>query len=206
MSAKTLSVKALVLMKAQSAGGYERLSLLTRDEGLLHAMRRPAAKGTVPDLFDLAELLLSARQGGAWFMNEYVPERRHTGIGASYSALAAASAWARLVLANAPSMDGTEGLYDLSLKTFDALDRGLHAELVLAKALFSFAVSEGLPAREEWLPRLSQDKRNAVSALLFKPVSGADEALVAAHADAGLCESLTRWMCTEHHIIQPRTE
>ncbi|MFA5257210.1 MAG: hypothetical protein WC360_03590 [Opitutales bacterium] len=204
MPRKTLSATGIVLVRELTAGGFERLRILTA-EALLGVMRRPghSAKAAVaPDLFDLCTVELDARSGGAWFMREYTLEHRYSGIGASYETLAAASQWARLILTNAPSMDGTAAPFEISLKALDAWERGAPAQVVLLKALFLFAKAEGLPVREEWLAQLPPDERRAVSAALGTPLdesAGADAAVLTAMP--GL---MTEWMCESHHILKPR--
>jgi len=206
MPRMTQSATGIVLAKELTAGGFERMRILTA-ETLLVVMRRPGKSvggGDAPDLFDLCTVELDARGGGAWFVREYSLERRHSGIGARYETLAAASAWARLLLTNAPSMDGTASLFEVSLKALDAWERGAPAQVVLLKALFLFARDEGLPVREEWLVQLLPAERDAAAAALRTPLdesSGTD-----ANADiiAALPERMTEWMCNSHHIMMPR--
>lgn len=206
MSAGTLSLRCIVLSRQQGAGAFERLSLLDAEEGLVSAMRRLSAKekGAVPDLFDLASVQLSSGKSGGYFVSEYVPERRFGGIGRCYGALASASTWAGLLLANAPSMDEAAGLFDLSLKALDAWDSCPLPNLVLLKALYSFARLEGLPAKEEWLAAMPAQERALVEGLISKPLAehGLHER---ADAEGAIhCAAITTWMCG-HHIIPPKS-
>jgi hypothetical protein len=204
MTALTESIRAVVLDRDATAGGFERLALLTEDQGLRNIMRRQSSKmdaGEKPDLFDLCTVTCEARQGRACFLREYALERRHGNLGRRYDALESASAWARLILANAPDMDDTSPLFALTLQALEAWERGAMPKLILLKALFVFARNEGLPVREEWLRSLPEKVREqAACAINAAPgCTAPDEA-----ACGELAAGIVRWMCTSHHILPPR--
>jgi len=207
MPRQTLSAVGIVLSRGITAGGYERLNVLSAEHGLLGVMHRQSSStkvGPAPDLFDHCQLELDSRSGGAWFLREYTLDRRYSGLGVHYEALEAASVWAKLLLANAPSMDGTESLFALSLKALDAWERGENASAVLIKTLFVFARDEGLPVSQEWLAGLPADLRETVSNVLRKPLGGADADAVDAAALSSVPTGMIEWMCGNHHIIHPR--
>jgi hypothetical protein len=209
MARATLSASGFVLSRSATAGGYERLGVICGEAGFLHLMRRPDASpkgGSQPDLFDHCAVQLESRQGGAWFVREYEVLRRYNGIGARYEALVAAGDWARLALANAADVESTEGLFGITAKLLDALDRGAQPQATLLKALFLFARNEGLPASEEWLRELPAVQRETAMIILVKPLAELDEKAVSGvqAADiAALADNITKWMCQNHHIVAP---
>ncbi|HNX04351.1 MAG TPA: hypothetical protein PKI32_02555 [Opitutales bacterium] len=207
MAGGVLTVEGIVLTRALSAGGFDRLAVLTQERGLVHVMRRVATSskaGTVPDLFDSASLVLTERRADAFFLSEYTLVRRRTGIGARYGLLAAASKWAGFVAANAGELETTQKLCEISTKLLDALEEGTAPGTALFKALFLFAKSEGLPVRGEWLAGLSAAGRETAERLLSTPLGE-----IAGDGDAeggAFAESVLRWMCGFHDILPPRME
>lgn len=201
------SAVGIVMGRSPTAGGYERIELLTDGGGLLPLMRRPgAAKGvTQPDLFDLCAVELESRSGGAWFIKEYIVTRRFGGLGERYGALVAASAWSRLVLSNAASVESTSFLYNVSLLSLDALEKGAEPSAVRLKALYLFARDEGLPAREDWFAGLSASRRTLAAEVLKIPLESFDAEKMDTAEVAALADGIEKWMCAEHHIVPPRT-
>lgn len=201
-----MSVSGVVVGRSPTAGGYERLELLTDGNGLLSLMRRPGAKNAVtqPDLFDLCEVRLEARSGGAWFLREYVLLRRFAGLGSRYGALVAASEWGRLVLANAHSVESTALLYSVTVRALDAWERGVEPSAVRLKALYLFARDEGLPVREDWFAGLSEDRKGVAASVMNTPLDSLDPGSVDASVLDALAASLEKWMCGEHYIVPPR--
>jgi hypothetical protein len=208
MARATLSASGIVMGRSNTAGGYERIELLTDGEGLLQLMRRPGSSGKngpSPDLFDLCAVQLEARAGGAWFIKEYIVTRRFGGLGERYGALVAASAWSRLVLANAAAVESTALLYNVSLRALDAWEKGAEPSAVRMKALYLFARDEGLPAREEWFANLTASRRSLAAEILKTPLETLDADKVDAAEVAALADSLEKWMCGENYIVPPRT-
>jgi hypothetical protein len=206
MAGTLMSSAGLVVGRTLTAGGYERLDLLTDGAGLLPLMRRPGAKkaGPQPDLFDLCEVRLEARAGGAWFLREYVLLRRFESLGPRYSALVAASEWARLVLANAPSVESTAFLYDVTLRALDAWERGIEPSAVRLKALYLFARDEGLPVREDWFAGLAETRKAVAASVINSPLDAFDSGGVDLATLDALATGLEKWMCGEHYIVPPR--
>jgi len=206
MISDTLSSTGYVLGRESTAGGYERLALISGENGFLRVMRRPSAKtanNPAPDLFDYCAVNLRSRQGGAWFLGEYEVLRRFSGIGARYEALEAASAWAAFASVNAPEMESCEALCEISAKLFDALDRGAPPQAALLKALYLLARSEGLPVREEWLAGLSSDQRKTAETVLRVPLS--EDVSTASKPPcedpAALNRGIENWMCRNHNFL-----
>jgi hypothetical protein len=74
---------------------------------------------------------------------------------------------------------------------------------VRLKALFLFAREEGLPAREDWLVSLSADERATAEAVLRSQPE--DVVTLPEGADVpALVTSITRWMCGDYHIVEPK--
>jgi hypothetical protein len=209
MTRDTLSASGYVLSRDLTVGGYERIGVLSADEGFLRVMRRLSAKTAVeqvPDIFDHCAINLRSRQGGAWFLSEYEVLRRYSGIGAKYDALDAASTWAALASANAPELESCAALCEISAKLFDSLDRLAPPQPALLKAIYLFAKSEGLPAREEWLVGLINKQRKTAETVLRLPL---DEAASAASNSitedvTALNRDIVEWMCRNHDMVPPR--
>ena len=205
MSGSVQTVEGLVLTRALSPGGFDRLTVLTRERGLYPVFRRVSAnaKGsTSPDLFDTASLVLNERRAGAFFLSEYSLLKRRTGLGAGYALLAAASKWAAFASANAVHMESTAELFDTGVRLLDALDAGATPGPALFKAYYLFGRSEGLPVREDWFAGLSAALAERAAFLLQTPLP---ELAPSYDADgAALAESVLQWMCGNHDILPPR--
>ena len=207
MPRATLSATGIILARGTTAGGYEKLSLLSGENGLVRIMRRQSASQknvTLPDIFDLCSVSLEGKQGGAWFLQEYTALRRFAGLGAHYPALEAASLWARLMLANAGDVESAAGLFNITLKALDAWDKGAEPSAVRLKALYLFARDEGLPAREEWLSGLPEARRNVAELALRTPLDAIQTDADNCAEVMALADSLTRWLCESQYIIPPR--
>lgn len=206
MAGAVLSAAGVVLGVDPSAGGFDRLSFLTPDKGLLRVMSRPAkgpASGARPDLFDSASIVSGVRQGGGMFLSEYSLLKRRSGIGAGYPLLAAASKWASFVAANAPDMESTADLFAITEKLLDSLDGGAAPGPALFKAFYLFARGEGLPAKEAWLAGLAGERRDRALRILSMPIGD----LTPEDAAAGdtFAEAILRWMCAECEIAAPKS-
>jgi hypothetical protein len=205
----TLSSAGFILSREPTAGGYERLGVLSKENGYLRVMRRPSSKigsGSAPDLFDLCAVTLEARQGGAWFLREYEVLKRFSGIGGRYEALEAASMWAGLASANAPELESCAVLFDITAKLLGAIDQGASSHAALLKALYLFARSEGLPVREDWLVNLPALQRKTAEEVLHLPLDEVAASAVSnafAEEQAALCGNMILWMCRNHNIVPP---
>ena len=203
MGARHMSITGVVLARRETSGGFERLDILTASHGLLHCMRRLGKRQeqTLPDLFDGCECELESRGGDACFVVEYTVSRRRQGIGASYPALREASAWARLVLANAPHMESTAPLHALTVQALDAWETGRHPEAVHLKVLYLLGRDEGLPVKEQWLRELPPPDRARAQEVLATPLGDLDEEAVGTGALVG---SLRSWLANQHHLVDPQ--
>ena len=204
MMTASLSATGFVLSRNLTAGGYERLGLLSAQNGFLRPLRRLSSKTEnrpCPDLFDLCSVALESGRGGAWFLREYEVLRRFSGIGARYEALEAASDWARLAGANAPELESCAKVSELTFRFFDALDKGFPVQAVLLKTYYLFAGSEGLPVREEWLAGLSSVQRKTADTALRTPLGEVSESAVSFAGLASLNGDVVSWMCRNHHIV-----
>jgi hypothetical protein len=171
----SLNTAALVLERHPAAAdGWVGFQLFASETGLLSAMRRERKAGPAeppPDLFDEIDARLeSSNQGRTWFFTEVRIRRRPTGIGRSYETLRCASSLARIVLRNPIGPDSRPAVYGLLTEAFDAFALGLRADVVLFKALFRFARSEGYPVKQEWLAELPGDDAAAAEDILARPV------------------------------------
>src|SRR4051812_33761469 len=98
MPGQQLQTSAFVLAKQPSGSdAFEQLTAFSGTDGLLHCLRRVShgkTNAAAIDLFDEAELWLeSSNQGRTWFIKEHRFMQRYGGIGRSYDALRAASAF-----------------------------------------------------------------------------------------------------------------
>lgn len=174
------STEIHVLAKATHAGDQLILTGFSPEDGLLTALLRLPRAGASsanppPDLFDRLVLALEhgrgSPTGGPWFVREHRLLVRHAAIGRSYESLAAASRLARVITRNPGAQDTRAGIDALLTRAFAAFARpAARPELVFFKSLYVFARDEGLPLKEEWLPRLPPaDCDFAASALALPP-------------------------------------
>jgi recombinational DNA repair protein (RecF pathway) len=217
---RQLEAEALVLHRSPAGEHHLRLTLLSPTLGLLTAMvresrasgkkssRSKAAVSAQPDVFDHAVVQLSAPAPGAaagavYFIGEYQVQRRHSGLGRSYPALAAAAALAALIVRHAVHFESCAPVFALCCQALAALDAGAPPEAVHLKALFLLASAEGYAAREQWLPMLSPEDRDLALAVLNQPVAVA-AGLPPAHAARlpRLRQACERWLA-EHTDLDP---
>jgi len=187
---RLLEAEGLVLNRTPAGEHHLRLKLLTPAHGLLTALLRESrakrtgrrskttAPATQPDVFDHAAVMLEppapgAAHGSVYFVREYKVVRRHAGLGLRYPALTAASALANLVGRHAAHFETCAPVFALCLQAFAALDEGAPPDAVHLKALFLLARAEGYPAREQWLPMLSDEDRAVALAVLNHPAAAA---------------------------------
>ena len=188
-----------VLKRAPSGELHERLSLLCPDRGLIRCLRRCSTRAhtsaATPDLFDLARFQLErSRQGGElWFLAEYEVIQRHSGIGRSYAALQCASEYTRIIESNAEHLEDPEQLYRELVISLQAFDRGLRPDLVLLKALYRYARSEGYAVREQWYAGLHSSMQATVGEALFNGIETVSVAESSVHPMIdNLCHFLRR--------------
>jgi len=112
------------------------------------------AAGHVPlDIFDEASLAMeSSNQGRTWFVREARLLRRAGGIGQSYEALRAASHFSAMIARNPVEAEGRPKVANLLRTVFAALGAGASPQAVLFKGVYRFALEEGYPVKQQWLP------------------------------------------------------
>jgi hypothetical protein len=127
------------------------------------------------DLFDEAYLQLeSSNQGRTWFVREARILSRSLGVGRSYEALQAASAFAALIARNPVEADGRGGVATLLRAVLAALATGAPPAVVYFKSLYRFAREEGYPVKQQWLPSLPAGPRTQAELLLRTPLAALD--------------------------------
>lgn len=201
MAGLSLIAPAFVLERRPAAAdGWAGYQLYAAEQGVLAAMRREgrrASSAGAPDLFDEVEAHLeSSNQGRTWFVTESRIRTRAAGIGRSYEALRGASALARVVLRNPVAPDGRAAVYALLAESFAAFSQGLRPDVVLFKAVFRFARSEGYPVKQEWLAQLPAAESAAAENLLARPVRDA----------AVEPEQVARWQRRLEEYLRGRAE
>lgn len=203
------STEIHVLAKATHAGDQLILTGFSPEDGLLTALLRLPRAGASsanppPDLFDRLVLALEhgrgSPTGGPWFVREHRLLVRHAAIGRSYESLAAASRLARVITRNPGAQDTRAGIDALLTRAFAAFARpAAHPELVFFKSLYVFARDEGLPLKEEWLPRLPPADCDFAASALALP-SDAPEAPAPADL-ARLTRDLASYLAAEHDLV-----
>lgn len=201
MAGQSLITAAYVLERRPAAAdGWTGYQLYSAAQGVLTTLRRERKKAPAegaPDLFDEIDAQLeSSNQGRSWFLTESRIRTRAAGIGRSYDSLRAASALARVVLRNPLAPDGREAVYALLGDAFAALGQGLRPDLVLFKAVFRLARSEGYPVKQEWLAQLASTESAAAEDVLARPVRDAT-------ADA---DRVARWQRSLDDYLRGRAE
>jgi hypothetical protein len=177
MPGQQLQTTAFILAKQPSGSdAFEQLTAFSGTDGLLHCLRRLSQgkiNATAIDLFDEAELWLeSSNQGRTWFIKEHRFVQRYEGIGRSYDALRAASAFATLIVRNSVPDESRDSIVALLRSTFTALATGGRPDITWLKALYCFLRDEGYPVKQQWWPALSGDDREMTAGLLNQPLSG----------------------------------
>ncbi len=203
------STEIHVLAKATHAGDQLILTGFSPEDGLLTALLRlPRAGASTanppPDLFDRLVLALEhgrgSPTGGPWFVREHRLLVRHAAIGRSYESLGAASRLARVITRNPGAQDTRAGIDALLTRAFAAFARpAARPELVFFKSLYVFARDEGLPLKEEWLPRLPPADCDFAASALALP-SDAPEAPAPADL-ARLTRDLASYLAAEHDLV-----
>lgn len=202
MPGQQLQTFAFILAKQPSGSdSFEQLTAFSRTDGLLHCLRRVThgkINATAIDLFDEAELWLeSSNQGRTWFIKEHRFIQRHEGIGRSYEALRAASAFATLIARNTVPDESRESIVSLLRSTLTALTTGARPDIVWLKALYCFLRDEGYPVKQQWWPALSGHDRETAAELLNQPLAAQTTAPAAV---AKITTQLETWIQAETEI------
>lgn len=170
-----LQTDAFVLVKREPTEAFQGLTLFSAEHGALVVMQRLSKKSAnafvALDLFDEASLLLeSSNEGRTWFVKEVRLLHRASGIGRSYEALRHAAAFAGIVARNPVHEDERAQVATLLRTAFAAFETAARPDIVFVKSLYCFARDEGYPLKEQWFPVLSSIDREAVAALLNRPL------------------------------------
>ena len=176
MPAQTLATDAFVLLKRPPADAFQSFNVFSADHGPLLVLQRVARKSATAavalDLFDEASLQLeSSNQRRTWFVKETRLITRSAGIGRSYESLRTASALAALIARNPVHEESRPAVATLLRTVFAALADGARPDVVHFKALYCFARDEGYPLKQQWFPTLPAADREAVAALLNRPLA-----------------------------------
>lgn len=176
MPAQSLQTDAFVLLKRPPAEAFQGFTVFSAEHGALLVLQRLAKKSASTivalDLFDEASLELeSSNQGHTWFVKETRLVMRASGIGRSYEALRAASTLAALIARNPVHEESRPAVATLLRTAFAAFAAGARPEIVFFKSLYCFARDEGYPLKQQWFPTLAADDRDAVAALLNRPLA-----------------------------------
>jgi hypothetical protein len=182
--AQSLQTDAFVLLKRPPAEAFQGFTVFSVEHGSLLVLQRLAKKSASTaialDLFDEASLELeSSNQGHTWFVKETRLITRPAGIGRSYDTLRAASVLTALIARNPVHEESRASVATLLRTAFAAFAAGARPDIVLFKSVYCFARDEGYPLKQQWFPTLASDDREAVAALLNRPLA-AQTALPAA--------------------------
>lgn len=201
MQSQLLSVDGIVLERREGASRFDRLIVLTREQGVSSCMQQRNAKisrQTAADIFDLGEFSLERRGGSSnWFVRDHHLLKRHEGIGRNYRTLQQASSWSQFVLKNALHLEDCTRLFSITCNALSAWDSGSPPAIVFLKALYVFAREEGLPVNESWLCSLGRDERQIADYLLRTPSPALNEWEPQGQE---LLRKLQRWLESEHEI------
>ncbi|MEO7415087.1 MAG: hypothetical protein ABIZ81_17230 [Opitutaceae bacterium] len=176
MPAVPLQTDAFVLVKRPPSETFQSFQVFSAEQGALLVMQRLAKKSAnasaALDLFDEVSLLLeSSNEGRTWFVKELRLLHRASGIGRSYDALRNASAFAAIVARNPVHEDERPQVATLLRTAFAAFESAARPDIVFVKSLYCFARDEGYPLKEQWYPLLTATDREAVAALLNRPLA-----------------------------------
>lgn len=190
-----LETHGIVLNKALSKQCW-RLQIITPESGLITCFQRQSKKcnkSTSPDLFDSAALLLkSARPGSTRFVQEYHLLQRRTTLATNYRNFLLATRFAKIFLKNPLHSEAKTELYMLMQTALGHWEEGKQGTAIYLKALYRLILLEGLPVKEDWIERLSEEKKRSLLALLNTPIQSLPETKESTHKE--LVSSLERWV------------
>ncbi|MDR1816802.1 MAG: hypothetical protein LBR07_01165 [Puniceicoccales bacterium] len=199
----TETVGGLVLSRRQSGERFLLLALLSPEKGVLNFLLRDSARPDAarPDLFDLAEVTLTApRNAGPRFGSNYRILRRLDALGADIARLDAACRLARVIAGNPIPDESAPALFALFGRALEAIASRPRPDAAYIKALWQIVRGEGFPVREQWLASLPPVDAAALRATLRQPL----DAVAAPPAEVGqLTLRLERWLAGECHFSIP---
>ena len=175
MNARIEQLFGMVLQITPTGEKHSRVTLFTEHFGMQSVLFRKSAKlglSSQPDLFDDLECTLSygSISSDMPFIREWKAVGKRTFLARDHKIFFAASDIARFFLLNGSHILETKSLYDLLIKSINGLknDQPLAVRI---KTLFRFAQSEGLPAKQAWLPQLSQSRQKNAKLILNTPLA-----------------------------------
>ena len=171
MSAPRQEETGLVLSVEDRGERFCTLSFLGSGRGLFHPLVRKSKRSPRPDIFDTARIMLSpSKEGNLYFVNEYEPLKKRTGIGTGYERVRVASRYAEFLCRNTYHLEHVERAFPLSERFFDTVEAGRSPEAAFFKTIYLFVLEEGYPVREDWRVGLAAESRDAVRAILHEPL------------------------------------
>jgi hypothetical protein len=163
---------------------------------------KPVPGHVALDLFDEAALSMeSTNQGRTWFVKEARILSRPSGIGRSYEALRAASAFASMIARNPVGAEGRAKVAVLIRTVFGAFAGGGFPPAILFKGVYRFALEEGYPVKQQWLPSLPAQLRSEAEILLRTPVAGLGNSSVQDSTCAALQRRLEDYLREQTEIL-----
>jgi len=190
-----LETHGIVLNKALSEQCW-RLQVITPESGLITCFQRQSkkmGKAVSPDLFDSAALLLkSARSGSTRFVEEYHLLQRRTSLATHYKNFLWATRFAKILLKNPLHSEASAELYTLMQTALSHWEDGKQGATIYLKALYRLILLEGLPIKEDWIVRLSEEERNSLLTLLNSPIHSLPKTDESIHKE--LAAGLEEWM------------
>jgi len=162
-----LNDQGYLLRKADSGESHLLLVVFLQENGLRHVLARkrtrPQPGSHLPDLFDLGEFSIEQKDPARpAFLREFSPSRRFEGISRHYANLTAASRLTRFYERNLIHLEHFAPVWELLGQALQGLAEKPEPELILFKALYVFARSEGYPVRAQWLESRPRDMREAM--------------------------------------------
>ena len=108
-----------------------------------------------------------------------------------------ASAFARLIALNPVGPESRAPVAALLRAGLEAFARGIRPDIVYFKCLYRFARDEGYPVKQDWFPRLPDEKRQSVALILNQTL---EQQTAAPEAVAELRELLEDYLRQETEI------
>lgn len=171
--AETLRVEALILGKSFKTKQWEyKLLGLHRGSFLAYTYAKKGQNPAALDIFDHCDCVLEPfSNDNLYSLKEVDLIRHYGGIGKRYASLVWASRLARLLWHNSLFLEGSEALFELCLKAFEAFELAAAPELIYLKALYKWLQLEGYPVKQQWLTNCVHGQED-LRRLLFEEPKG----------------------------------
>ena len=169
-----------LLRKEDSGERHFLLVFFLKESGLTYILARRPTKASagdiLPDLFDTGIVSLQRKDAAKpSFLKEFEPLVRHTGIARSYACLKAAASLSQFFERNLLHMETFDRAWEVLAQSLDALSCKPRPEVVVFKALFLIARSEGYAVSSSWLNHLPTEIRPAVQQALKSPLEDIED-------------------------------